>query len=488
MKLLMLGIDGLEHTIIEDNIHRYPNIKSLLEQGAGGTYFAFTNKGYTRTYGSHDNWTSIHTGVHPKDHKITVTHVGEEKRDVVMADYQKFRPFWDELNKAGYRIGMWAPYYCHEPLDVDGYVISCTSQPIDAPQEERTSPKSLQFSPSVEKEFKEIFLTQPPPRVYPKTIEQLGTSLEVLQASPEKAMAFFEDYTFSEALENFQEEVDYWLKHMKVVHPKHPVDVLYFFTATLDIMGHTCMSRKNHPTMVKAYEILDKFIGDLLAFFQPENVLLFSDHGERSLHEFVETTEGEIHKDLFTYNPKDVLWLPNDHVMYRAMNGYFMTAVHAINGFFVAKGKGIKKGTLPKGGRTLDIYPTILEIMDCPIPEEKEGFVWDIFQKPLCNPKKLWQEPQRKKVAWIQNTPMSIHDVLLNEFFIAHRFCEITVVAQAKYHSLHKNNERVAHCVTFEDFQAQDFQEIYTEVYHPAQDVLQYFKVNERCTKEQQGE
>ena len=54
--------------------------------------------------------------------------------------------------------------------------------------------------------------------------------------------------------------------------------------------------------------------------------------------------------------------------------------------------------------RTLDIYPTLLEMMRVKIPEGRGGFVQDIFDRPIVNAEKLFHtdKTQYRSVAVLQ--------------------------------------------------------------------------------------
>ena len=86
-------------------------------------------------------------------------------------------------------------------------------------------------------------------------------------------------YHFQDALENFAQELEFFYQAMCSAQEKYPVDVLYFYTPTTDLIGHCAMYCDNSDVVVKAYRLLDQYVGKWLDALQPENVIFLSDHG-----------------------------------------------------------------------------------------------------------------------------------------------------------------------------------------------------------------
>lgn len=53
----------------------------------------------------------------------------------------------------------------------------------------------------------------------------------------------------------------------------------------------------------------------------------------------------------------------------------FISGLHTLDGIFIGWGDGFEKGKVIEGARIIDLAPTILKIMDVPIPEDMDGIV-----------------------------------------------------------------------------------------------------------------
>jgi len=74
------------------------------------------------------------------------------------------------------------------------------------------------------------------------------------------------------------------------------------------------------------------------------------------------------------------LFASDNKIFTNPLNNY--TGSHRMNGIFIAKGPQIKKGKELRGMEIIDIAPTILHILDIPIPTDMDGKVLkDIFEE-----------------------------------------------------------------------------------------------------------
>lgn len=65
----------------------------------------------------------------------------------------------------------------------------------------------------------------------------------------------------------------------------------------------------------------------------------------------------------------------------------FQTGEHRLNGIFLASGKGIKTGIEVKGAEIIDLFPTILNLLDVGIPENVDGKILEnIFKDKYIKP------------------------------------------------------------------------------------------------------
>ncbi|MDR1062240.1 MAG: alkaline phosphatase family protein [Clostridiales bacterium] len=504
MKALIIGADAAVPDIIFRNIGEFPTLGRMIAQGASGAYSAYVQRGYKGSYSSEQNWASIYTGLSPGSHRITTrmagtagaggktgadTEVGaeakaeggpsDEGRRPQMADYDGLQPLWRVLNDCGLSVGLWAADNCANPVEIDGYAVYFKYGMIETPAEIRTAPRELQLC------GKDRFLIEclpgpAPPRLYPRTLAQQGYSYSQLLRDPALAEKAVSEYCFQDSLQNFDEELKYFFGGMRGAQRRHPVDVMHFYTVTTDLIAHCCMCCDDSPVLIGAYRLLDRYIGEFVAEFQPEITVFLSDHGMQNFCELVKCSDPAVRREAFAA-ADEVLWLKNGYIAFEAHNGALLFTAHSLKGVFIACGSGIRHAEAA-GMRTLDIYPTLLEALGAPIPRGREGFVADIFGRPLVNGDKLLAvagaSPRpRKKIALVQSHAMSAMDIFINELYIEQRFSDITVAGEAKYEEIFRNNPRVFGFVDIERFDGADFDEVYCGFFNETTKAMRHVRV-----------
>jgi len=313
-----------------------------------------------------------------------------------------------------------------------------------------------------------------PQRLYPATIRENGHKWEDFVNNPELAQSYLEKNHFEESLERFEEELIFHFSNMKEVYRKYPVDVMVFFTPTIDLIGHFSLYDSEYEVLKSAYMILDKHIGDLINELCPQTVFFISDHGQQNFKDLVKCSDKQIQKEAFK-NAEQVVWLPNGNIAFPARNGAILLAAHSLKGTFIASGKGIKKTEL-SDMRTIDIYPTILEMFDIKVPDDRRGFVQDIFDKNYVNRNILLKSEKIKyrELAIIQTHSAYITDIFINELYMQNRFSKISVIGNRKYREIFISNSRVSAFQSLEDInltvELKHFDSVYIGLYNESND------------------
>ena len=106
---------------------------------------------------------------------------------------------------------------------------------------------------------------------------------------------------------------------------------------------------------------------------QPENVIVLSDHGMSNFQELVRTSDERVRREAFAARD-EVIWLPNGYIAFEARNGALLFTAHGLKGTFIAAGKDIRHTVLHEM-RTLDVYPTLLELLGAAVPAGRAGYV-----------------------------------------------------------------------------------------------------------------
>ena len=172
LKALIVGADGVCPDYIFEHPERYPNLTKLCKTGASASYSAYVQKGYQSSYLSEMNWASIYTGLPPWEHHITVK-AGVGCRMPSMGQFNGLAPFWEQMNLNGLRVGLWAADCCADPTAINGYVIASRYTMLETPAPIRTAPRTLQTCEK-DRPLLELLPGEPPPRLYPRTLEQQG--------------------------------------------------------------------------------------------------------------------------------------------------------------------------------------------------------------------------------------------------------------------------------------------------------------------------
>ena len=476
MKLLVVAADALTPEYIIGQKYFFPNLTKLTNSGAMAEYSAYVQRSYEGSYSSTQNWASIYSGIAPNEHKIDVKKINNEYIHPSMGELNEYQPFWKAVNDEGYSLGMFQPSCCISPVPIDSYCLTCMYSPIFTPSENRTAKRHLQLN---DKDcwIMDVLDDEPPPRLYPKTIKQLGFTFEQLKKNPDLADEMFDGYDFSEVIDNFNDELVYWKKGIKKVYNKKPVDILWFYTPSTDIISHFVLFKDNCEVLIKCYKLLDEFIGELINGYGPEYVVVMSDHGQANFKDLVKCSDPSVQREAFS-KADDALWLNNGYIAFEAQNGGLLLTAHSLKGVFVVSGPNIRNTTV-NDMRTLDIYPTLLEMLDIRVPAGRKGYVADVFTKPIVNSEKLLkaEDVVYRKIALVQTHEVSVMDIILNELYLEKRFSLITVAGEPKYEEIFRNNPRVFDFVDMDSFDEKNYDEVYCGFYNAATKSMMHLNV-----------
>ncbi|MPQ32551.1 hypothetical protein E4V42_14045 [Clostridium estertheticum] len=446
MKLMIFGIDALPPDILFENIDLFPNMKKLCDKGVQCDYDA-----YAYGYGSRDNWVSLYTGLTPKQHGVVNNQYKDTGREPILDDYKDKQPFWQIFTDNEITIGMWKALSTTPPEAVEGYMISGEiSYEEDSDENPYASLEPI-FNKK-DKHLAKYIVGNIEKQPIPKSSEDLGYTWDELSKNPKLASEILKADYFCESVEYLEENLKYFETNMINMQKKNPVDICFFYTQLIDYIAHFQLHDKEKKEVIKAMKLVDAFIGKIINKFNPENIIVISDHGIKSWDSNFLNADIEMQKEMFGLR-NEAIWLENGAIVIKARNQGFLSAMHDIKGTFIACGELIKHSNI-KDMRTVDFYPTLLELFGITIPEDREGFVLDIFkEKNIVNTKKLLTENivVRKKIAIIQNIDIPKFNNLLNEVFLQHRFCDITVIGEKRYKESFLCNSRINRVVFIED-------------------------------------
>lgn len=454
MKLLVIGIDAMMPDILFPNIDDYPTLKKLVEQGVAGSY-----DGYVYGYGSHDNWTSMYTGLSPKEHQIVKGIYQPANRLPRLYDYSHHETIWKVLNKNGYKVGMWKGLVTAPPENIDGYMISGElafdehfNDPEIAIEGNMLVPKDEHLDALFEGDF--------PKRPTPKGPEEYGYTWKQLFETPQLIDEFLDEHYFEEGTKYLEEMLEYSLNNIKKVNEQQQVDLFWFYNGVFDYLGHFTFHDKTRTQIKKAFHLVDCFTEKLLDILKPENVLFLSDHGQKSYIDHFPNCSVDIQKEAFGL--ADQCALSGENIVMKARTGGFLSSFHSLKGTMILAGNDIKRGPL-QAVHNLDIYPLILELFNCKVPEHRKGLVPNVLKKSTYINRTIEevQPASNERVLFIQTCEVNVFNSYINDYYNEHRFTDIYVYGPAKYITIFEANDQVAGFIAFEDgYDASEFDQV----------------------------
>lgn len=437
MKLLVIGIDALMPELVYNNLDLCPNIARLIETGTSGAY-----SGYIYGHGSRDNWISMYTGLEPEIHGTVLNRFKETDRMPRSTDYSDDNTIWNILSKHHYKVGFWKGLSTTPPQIVNGYMVAgephYENEGFDA---EIVSRKPILID---DKQYLLQYIRgEEPIHPEPKTLKDFGYTFEELKSNPEIIDNLLDPNYFEEALAFFEKNLDFRLQNMISVQKKEPVDLMWMYDAVFDYIAHFQMFDTDHQVLKKALAILDKFIGELIDELNPENVLLLSDHGQKSYREIFPDLSNEIVEEAFGLAKQCIITKKNI-VLIGRMEG-LLTGLHSLNGFISFSGKAFAKAKL-QNFRTIDIYTMILELFKIEVPSNRNGYIQNIFSEDhsIKNKEKMIPVCTKKMVLLIQSEEVSEFNRAINEFYKQNRFKSIYVYGEERYKEVFLANDQVA--------------------------------------------
>lgn len=447
MKLLVIAIDALPPDVLFKNIDEFPNIKKMVDSGTSSSYDA-----YAYGYGSNDNWLSLYTGLEPKEHGCIGNNFRNTGKLPNIQDYIHLNPFWKILNDKGIKVGMWKALSTTPPVKIQGYMIS-GEEDFELPDNKNEfANNDMMFCKEDEciKKYIVECINENIPT--PKTPMDFGYSWDDVFEDNSLAEEILDSDYFQEGKIFLQKQLDCYEKNIINMQKNNPVDVIFYYTSILDYIQHFVAYDPDRKEVKRCIKIIDKFVGKLINKLKPENVIIISDHGIRSLAEHFPNTPMNIQKEAFGWRDNSI-WLKNGQIVAKSRINAFMSGIHDYKGTFIINGNKIKSKKL-YNMRTIDFYPTVLEMFDILIPEDRRGYVLDIFRdKEITNKNRVLYDENisRDKIAIIQTIEIPEFNRTVNEVFLDNRFAHITVFGEEKYRNIFKANERINDFIPIND-------------------------------------
>ena len=340
--IVFIGVDSADWTWVDPLVEegRMPHVASLIETGTRAPLRSLEPLDKSPTI-----WTTIATGKRPVEHGV----VGfiDLEENLAASEMRTAATFWEILGHLGWRQAVLGWWVTHPAPPVTGILVS-------------------DFLPYLDLEEMQNEDAVYPPQVWP--------DLEPLIVRPEdvsdELLARFVDEEIwrehgEEADELLVELRNYvagdltYLEMAEALYAREPFDVFSVYFRGLDLVSHSYWKyfephysnltdddwrvRMMRSVIPEYHVFTDELIGEVLDAIHPESrVVLVSDHG---------------------------------FVGHRRTRRGLTTGVkmHDVDGLIVLDGPGIRTGASLEDAHVKDVMPTLLAMMGVPLAEDLDG-------------------------------------------------------------------------------------------------------------------
>ena len=393
-RVLLIGWDAADWKMIEPLLERgqMPNLERLINAGVMGNIASLT------PMLSPILWTSIATGTHADKHQI----LGFAEPDgatgkvrPVTATSRKCKAIWSILSDRGLKAGAVNWFASHPAEKLSGFVVTDRfAHAAGPPEGEWPVPANAVHPEALIEELREC-------RVHPAST----TPLQVLPFIPRLAEL---DHAKDSNLHQLRillatcatvHSAATWLMH------NQEWDFMGVYYDTIDRFAHSFM--EYHPpkmehisdedyeryknVMIGCYRFHDMMLGRIMDLAGDDTtIILLSDHGFHCDH--LRPAGSSKIKD-----GRPVAW-------------------HRLHGILVIAGPNIKKDQRVYGASLLDIAPTVLGILGCPVPRDMDGHaLTQIFDGDSETLKEIdtYETPQETELPFdIEEDPWVVQEML----------------------------------------------------------------------------
>ena len=243
MKLIALGLDGAGFNLIAPWIDSglLPNLAALQKSGVSCPLNVCLPPVTS------PNWKCFSTGKNPG--KLGVfwwENIDWQNKKIIVPDARSFagEEVWDILSQAGYKVGILNMPTCYPPHQVNGFMAA-------------GGPDALETGFAFPRELEKVLREKYGWRVLPKTISFLSVNNQ---------KAIEEIYSIIE--KRFVAAID--------LAKEYNLDFLALTIYLINVLRHFFGSGEK---LLRAWQIIDRGIGELRAAFPETNFIIFSDHG-----------------------------------------------------------------------------------------------------------------------------------------------------------------------------------------------------------------
>lgn len=256
-KLIIIGIDGLDPTLLEKWKNELPNFRKLKEKGEQMKYESIF------PYDSIPLWASIYTGVTPARHGILGSPINFLEKDYsadINVDFIKGKTFWDYASDHGKKVCIINPFLAYPPWKVNGIMASGSvfdsKLPLKVYPPELSKNFDLSFLGGVlsyagypTRDDLDLFMK----KILEMTVNQAKFSLKLLKSN--EWDIFFTCFITLDGLQHF-----FW-RYCNEEDPTYPGE------------------NQHKNVILDFYKFFDNMIGDFINTSPESTFIVVSDHG-----------------------------------------------------------------------------------------------------------------------------------------------------------------------------------------------------------------
>ena len=384
-RVVALAVDGMEPSLLDRWIDagELPELRSLREDGAYGT-------AYCSSLSSANQWTTHFTGVTPETHGVTGFLKGDRKRragepapdarELINVSDIRVKTYPELLAESGVRVGLINPLPLWPPLELDGGF--CVSGMLTPPATDR--------------------------RVYPPELagelDELGYRIDVRYG--DRPYGFVDDDLFGEVtLETLHEDMfdvlDARIRFTKHAVREHDLDYLYSLLKSIDVVQHCFWAHMvaDDPTygdaILESYRRVDDLVGWIRAETDAD-LLVFSDHGfgprqgdpPEGVHRLARAVAERVPLPLAAKRAYDAVLRSPIEAGADGVSVESTTGTHSNPAVWALAGPDVRAGQ-PSSVDFEDLPPTILSLLDEPVPATYVGTAVDAVPTPRIEERPL---------------------------------------------------------------------------------------------------
>jgi hypothetical protein len=355
-KILIFGLDGVGPNTLFEYLNDFPLYQKLALNGAYGTLDCNTC--------SPTSWASFYLGVPENIHGLTPANgVGQErtgKPALNLYDRQFGIPIWDHLNQNGIPVGLYKSYYSGPDKNIHGFMLYSTPSFNNYLDGYKNHEDFISLNDIVQDAIRANKRGVPRIPELPNLFEEISNGYGWHEVSDEKRQECIDMYLPDKQYHNLIEYYDWHtpleIKSIEQLIIKKSVNVLMHYTVMTDYIQHFQFHEPNIYTIRQALQATQKRLERLIELYNPDYVLVLSDHGLGPI--------SNLGFDSYSLSPIDGYILLDGYLH----KGSIVSGEHRAEGIYILHGPKVNNSNI-NGIKNHYFYEIICKLFNIPMPK-----------------------------------------------------------------------------------------------------------------------